>query len=270
MIDNKMFGVNEEEVADTSKNEFDSQFDNAEPEEEGENNPEVAEPEEGSDDGVDVESEDESDGESEEESTDTNKGQSPEERSKYAAARREAEAQAKALKERQDNFAKKFGYNTFDEMEQAEKQQAYVSQGYDENMANKLVQVDEMMAQMQEQKNRTRIAEEKVNLSSKPFFKELESDVDAILEQQPNLPVELVFNVVKGEKMEELMKNNKNTVRQKVLNSLESKSHVKPDGKGKDADLLHVDESEWNFYKRLNPKANKEDYIKFLKAEKRR
>jgi hypothetical protein len=98
----------------------------------------------------------------------------------------------------------------------------------------------------------------------------LEADIDALLTQQPGLPVELVFNVLKGEKMDELVKNSKKAAQQKALNNLGSKSHIKPDGKGTDVDVVKLDESEWNFYRKLNPKAKKDDYVKFLKSEKRR
>jgi len=46
--------------------------------------------------------------------------QSQEENAKYAAARREAEQKAK---QKQDSFAKKFGYDSFEEMEQAQIEQ---------------------------------------------------------------------------------------------------------------------------------------------------
>ena len=260
MIDNELFGVNGEEVADTSNKSkdsaFDSQFEDSEHEDEGVEVSEVAEPDEDSEDV--------------EETPEARLSQTPDENAKYAAARRQADLEKRQLVERQNSFARRYGYNSFEEMEQAEKQQNYVSQGYDENMAKKMVQIDHMLAETESQNNRVRIAEEKIRLSSRPFFKDLEADIDALLTQQPGLPVELVFNVLKGEKMDELVKNSKKAAQQKALNNLGSKSHIKPDGKGTDVDVVKLDESEWNFYRKLNPKAKKDDYVKFLKSEKRR
>ena len=137
-------------------------------------------------------------------------------------------------------------------------------------MTTRLAAITPPKAETESQNNRVRIAEEKIRLSSRPFFKDLEADIDALLTQQPGLPVELVFNVLKGEKMDELVKNSKKAAQQKALNNLGSKSHIKPDGKGTDVDIVKLDESEWNFYRKLNPKAKKDDYVKFLKSEKRR
>lgn len=237
----------------------DSVFDNSEQEseDEGEKDVDVAEPQD--DDSDDIS-----------ENKNENNSRNKDEDAKYAAARREAEKQSKLLKDRQDNFAKQYGYNSFEELEQAHQQQQYQEKGYDPEMAAKLVQVDKMMAEMQEQKNKTRIIEEKSKLQTQPFFKELETEIDEILEQNPALPVPMVFDLVKGKNIEKLLSKQGKAATQKALNNLNSKSHVKPDGKGTDVDTIFVDESEWNFYRKLNPKANKEDYVKFLKSEKRR
>lgn len=263
-----MFGDDDESVNDVefaepqednenvdidSTDEDDSLFVDDDVEESEEDSQEVAEPDKAKD------------------STKTEKTkQTDEDNAKYAAARRESEKVARELKERQDNFAKTYGYSSFDEMEKAAHAQKYVDQGYDENMAQRMVTIDRYEKDLQQKLNSARIAEEKSTLKEKPYFKEFEKDIDAILEHNPNLSVELVFKVVKGENMDKILESKSKAIAQKTLNNINGKSHIKADGKGSDIDTTVVDEAEWKFYQKLNPKAKKEDYAKFIKSEKRR
>ena len=246
--------VNNEEVADLQdSNEVEEVSDENTGDDISEETSEVAKPDESPDD------------------TESNsEKQSTEDNSKFAAARRESEKQMRDLKFRQDNFAKQYGYNSFEEMEQAQHAQKYVEQGYDEEMAKRLVTIDNYEKDLQNRLNSARIAEEKSKLKDQPYFKELEADIDEILQQNNALDVQLVFDVIKGRNMPKLMEKQTKAAAQKALNNMDSKSHIKPDGKGVDIDDITVDESEFKFYQRLNPKGKREDYIKFLKQEKRR
>lgn len=195
--------------------------------------------------------------------------QSQDENAKYAAARREAETQAKALKDRQDNFAKQYGYNSFEELEYAQKVKTMTDQGIDPAVAELKVKQEQLEQQIAFQGHQTRIQKEKSALQNQRFFKDLESEVDATLEKDPSLPVKMVFDYIKGQKIDELLAKETKAAQQRQLNNLNGKSHIKPDGSGVDIDTTTVDEDEWNFYHRLNPKAKKEDYAKFIKSEKR-
>lgn len=202
--------------------------------------------------------------------------QTDDDNSKFAAARRESEKRAaekekelKELRDKQEGFAKSYGYNSFDEMEKAVKTQQYIEQGYDVKMAEKLVQIDNYEKDLQTKLNSARIAEEKSKLKNEPYFKEFENEVDEILAHNNGLEVSLVFDVVKGRNAKRIVELAQKSATQKALNDIASKKHIKPDGKGVDISDIHVDEAEWNFYKKLNPKAKREDWVKFLKKEKR-
>lgn len=202
------------------------------------------------------------------------KKQSDDENAKFAAARREAEAKMaqmqRQFEERQNAFAKQYGYSSFEEMESVAQAQKYVEQGYDEEVAQKLAKIDNYEKDLQQKLNSARIAEEKSKLINKPFFKEYEAEVDAILQHNPNVPVEVVFNNVLGANIDKILENRSQAIKQKALNNISSKNHIKSDGKGVEIDSITLDDAEWKFYKALNPKGSKEDYIKFKKSEKRR
>lgn len=194
--------------------------------------------------------------------------QSKEENAKFAAARRQAEKEVKSLKDKQDSFAKQFGYQNFEELEVAQNHQNYINQGYDPELAKKLSEVDSMMKNLQTQQAKGRISEEKQKLYNKKHFKELEADVDELLEQNPNLPVEFVFNYIRGQKMDELIAKETKAATQRQLNNMNGKSHIKPDGKGVELNSVQVDEEEFRIYKALNPKAKRDEYATFIKNMK--
>jgi hypothetical protein len=215
---------------------------------------------------VDADSVDNADQESVEDSQQIQ--QSKDDNAKYAAARRQSEREMKSLKDKQDSFAKQFGYNTFEELEIAQQHQNYINQGYDPNLAKKLSEVDTIMKDLKNQQAKTKITEEKQKLYNKKYFKELEADVDEILNLNPSLSVEYVFNFVRGQKMDELMAKETKVATQRQLNNMSGKSHIKPDGKGIDTSTVKIDEDEFRFYKGLNPKATREEYAQFLKNTK--
>lgn len=201
--------------------------------------------------------------------------QTDEDNAKYADIRRKQELEnerkvAKELRAKQDEVAKSLGYSSFDEMEMESKSQKYIDQGYDDEMARKLVSLENYEKELQKKLNSARITEEKSKLKDAPYFKDFETEVDAILEHNPNLSVELVFKVVKGENMDKIIAKTQSAIKQKTINDITSKDHIKPDGKGMSADDVNIDEAEFNFYKKLNPRATREDWAKFLKQRKRR
>ena len=190
--------------------------------------------------------------------------QSAEDNSKFAAARRESEAQLLQLKARQDSFAKQYGYDSFEEMEAAQKARKYMDEGYDEQTAVKLVEHEELKERLQRLENESRIKTEKERLKGKQFFSELESEVDAYLKQNPNLPVELVFNTLRGMRFEELMEKKTTEVKQKTLNNSKSKQHLKPDSKGVNVKNTGVSDEEYKMYAKMVGKpVSKADYAKW-------
>lgn len=191
--------------------------------------------------------------------------QSDVDNSKFAAARREAETQLLQIKQEQDNFAKELGWNSFEEMKEAQKVQRYVDQGYDENTAKQLLEREELKQRMARLEAENRIKVEKSQIQSRPFFKELEPEIDAILAVNPDIPVKMLYNERLGERFEELMEQKTKETKQKTLNSVKSKSHLKPDNKGaSNVKSNSVSEDEYKMYCKLSGKpVSKADYAKW-------
>jgi Rps23 Pro-64 3,4-dihydroxylase Tpa1-like proline 4-hydroxylase len=185
-----------------------------------------------------------------------------------ASARREAENQAKALKSRQDNFAKQYGYNTFEELEHAQQVQAYVDKGVDPVIAEMKIKQDKLEQQIALQGHESRIAKEKIALQNAKFFKECEPEVDRLLSSDPSLSVDFVFKHVRGEKMDELLEKETKAAAQRQLNNINSKSHIKPDGGGIDLDNIKIDEEEFEIAKSLNKRLTRDEWVKFKKSQR--
>lgn len=196
---------------------------------------------------------------------DKSKKQDDEENSKYAAARRESETRMKELEQRQNRFAKQYGYDSFEEMEIAQKAQKYINEGHDEETAIALTERDELKARIVRLEQDGRIKQEKSKLAERTFFKELEPDIDNILKQDPSLSVELIFNALRGERFEKLMEEKSKQVKQKTMTDNNSKNHLKPTAKGTgNIKVPTVDESEYKMYCKLaGNNVSKADYAKW-------
>ncbi|MCX8129771.1 MAG: hypothetical protein N3I35_06695 [Clostridia bacterium] len=194
--------------------------------------------------------------------------QSDEDNAKYAAARREAETQARQLKERQDNFARQYGYESFEEMEYAQQIKTYTDQGVDPVVAEMKIEQDRIKNQLAMQGHQARIVNEKSMLSNQKFFKDLEPLIDATLTANPTLPVKAVFDFIKGQKMDELLAKESKAAAQRQLNNINNKSHIRPDGGGVDIDNVVVDENEFKLAKILNKNLTRDEWIKFKKTQK--
>jgi hypothetical protein len=195
--------------------------------------------------------------------------QSNDDNAKYAAARREAETQAKALKERQDNFAKQYGYSSFEEMEHAEQVRQYAQQNnVDPAMAEMKIKQDKLESMIAMQGHQARISEEKRSLQNEIFFKDLESEIDATLKADPSLSVKVVYEYIRGVKMPELMKKQTAAANQRTLNNINGKSHIKPDGKSTDNDFIDIDPQEFKMAQMLNPKETLDSYRAWKKSQK--
>jgi hypothetical protein len=187
----------------------------------------------------------------------------------FAAARREAESQAKALKDRQDNFAKQYGYNTFEELEYAQQVRDYANQNnVDPAIAEIKVQQDKLAQQIALQGHQTRIQQEKTSLQNQRFYKDLEPEIDATLRANPSLGVRDVFDYIKGKRMDELLKKETAAAKQKTMNDINGKSHIRSDGGSVDNDSVDVDPEEFKVAKALNPKETLESYRAWKKSQK--
>ena len=128
-----------------------------------------------------------------------------------------------------------------------------------------MVRFDRLEKEMLAEKNNIMINNEKQALQNMKFFKEIEPELDEVLKNVPNAKVDIVFNMLRGQKMEELLVKERKSAKQHTLNNLQNKSHVKGDGKGVEHNAVHVDPDEFSIYKKLNPKATMTEYSKWLK-----
>lgn len=195
--------------------------------------------------------------------------QSKDDNARFAAARREAESQAKSLKERQDNFAKQYGYNTFEELEYAQQVQQYSQQNnVDPVIAEMKIKQDKLESMLAMQGHQTRISEEKKLLQNEMYFKDLEPEIDATLRANPTLNVKDVYSFIRGVKMPELIKKQTAAANQRMMNNINGKSHIKPDGKSTDNDFVDIDPDEFKMARTLNPKETLESYRAWKKSQK--
>ncbi len=140
-----------------------------------------------------------------------------------------------------ENFARSLGYNSFEELQIAQQQQNYVNAGYDPAAAQLKAQFDILQSQVWEQNNRARIVEEKSKLQSEKYFKDLEPDIDKLLGVNPALSVEGCFKYLKGEKLNDLLAKETAATKQKTINNINSKSHLKTEGDGGKGDIGDID-----------------------------
>jgi hypothetical protein len=164
----------------------------------------------------------------------TTQVQSPQENAAFADMRRRLEAtESKTSKLEKDyTISKKYGaeYGVYSEEDIAEKYVSYgittleqleaaieeekqrkQNPGFDPKAVEQLIQKqlsgNPVIKQTQEYFNQARIAQEKVALQGKKFFKELEADIDKVIKVNPNLAVTDVYNYLKGIKADELYEN---------------------------------------------------------------
>jgi hypothetical protein len=153
-------------------------------------------------------------------------------------------------------------------MEYAEQVKQFTDQGVDPVVAEMKIKQDRLEQQIAMQGHETRIAKEKASLQNQKYFKDLEPDIDAILSDNPSLPVKFIFNQVRGEKMDELLTKEAAAVKQKTLNNINGKSHIRSDGGSVDNDFTDIDPEEFKVAKALNPKETLETYRAWKKSQK--
>jgi hypothetical protein len=164
------------------------------------------------------------------------KKQSKAEDSKYAAARKEAEAQARAIKaeaeaakQRMDAFAKQYGYQSFEAMERAEAAKKYVEQGIPDVVAQKLADTERELAEIRAEREaeRQKASEiEKLVALQKAYPETAQMEVlpDRVLElmEQGETPV----NAYRAYKVEQLMAEN-SALKQNAANKDKALGNVK-------------------------------------------
>jgi hypothetical protein len=180
----------------------------------------------------------------------------------FKAARLAAERDAKAIKQRQDAFAQKYGFHTFEEMEayqaqqEAEQQrQAYLQQGVNPDLINQLVSnhPDVKMAKMQQ-----------INAQLDADFAELKKEFPesglktladlAMLPTYGDICEKLrrgytLTDAYASANRAELRQKTTAAAKQKTLNNINSKQHLNTegDGAGETSDI-HIPDDTMQMY----------------------
>lgn len=178
------------------------------------------------------------------------KVQGKEDNDKYASARRESEAKVKALEEKNNAFAKKFGYASFEAMEKAQdeadketKQQEFMEKyGVDADTAKAMY--EDMKKDDPEYQSAKQISiEKKYSTAISELHEDFPDlkDIVKTIEDTEHLPnVELIKKyIAKGNTLAEayflankkdIMAGKSEAMKQQALNSINSKNHLKGTG----------------------------------------
>ena len=127
------------------------------------------------------------------------------------------------------------------------------------------MRLDKVEAEMRQRENQARVQTEKLELKNLKYFEQLEPEIDSYLQQIPDANVKAIFNMIKGEKMDELLTHETKAAKQRALNNINNKDHIKADGKGADVDSVFIDEDEFRYAKKFDPSITKSEYAKWKK-----
>lgn len=141
--------------------------------------------------------------------------QTQDENAKIAAARRAAE-----MKARDDLIAEMYGEShnirtyadyqkALEAQRQKEQEENLTSKGLPEDVAKEIIESRKFREQVKEREYEAQIEKQKAVLKDKPFFVDLEPDIDALIKETrakgQQVDVEVVYKYLRGEKMDELL-----------------------------------------------------------------
>ena len=208
--------------------------------------------------------------------------QSADENAKYAAARRQAETEKKALEERYNTFAKKYGFNTYDEMERAQQEaeaqaqrQKYIEQtGVDPEALKPII--DNVLANHPALKAaQTEQANARINNAISELHKDFPELKDTVktsedVDKLPNAK-KIAEYLKKGNSLSDSYKlanwsdiqsGKAAAAKQAALNSINSKNHIQPTGAAAEVNDINVPPEVENYYHRFFPKWTEEQIKK--------
>lgn len=137
--------------------------------------------------------------------------------------------------QRRDEFVKRLGYNSFEELEQAQAQRELEEQaaevasreGMSQEVAMKLIQLERNDAIRQEQEairvKQSYNLQEKESLKVDPFFSKIAPMVEETLKVNPTLSYKAVYNYIAGEKRSELLAQEKEMIQKRTIADIHDK-----------------------------------------------
>ena len=121
------------------------------------------------------------------------------------------------------------------EQQQKEEANKYAEQhGLSPELAKELMTTKQELQQLKQRDLardiNARNHQQKTELKDKPFFAQLEPEIDQLVQQNPGVDVNTVFNYLRGQRMDELLESAKKEAEAKVLSDLKvkAKGRVQP------------------------------------------
>lgn len=116
-------------------------------------------------------------------------------------------------------------------------------EGISEDLARRLLTQEAMNNAQREinsidaKMNQARI--QKLELKDKPYYKELEQDIDNLMMRDPNVDAKTAYTYLRGLKLEELMANDRKNTEKRTIANIQDKARRRsiPSGSGSDAGL---------------------------------
>lgn len=206
--------------------------------------------------------------------------QTQEENAKIAAARRTAEQKAK-----DDVIAEMYGethgIKTYAEYQAAiarqreqEQLDEMVKKDVPEEVAKELLENRKFREEVKARDYDAQIEKQKVALKDRPFFVELEPDIDVLIKDSKSkgqlIDVEVAYKYLRGDKMEELLSKTKDDTTKRVVADIHDRAKraggISPDAGGAD----DVDISDINIDMAAAFGNDPKDIAKYVKKQTRR
>lgn len=182
--------------------------------------------------------------------TEPNNKQSKQTNAQYAKMRRKAEGEAKAKLEKEraelesarkeiEEIKKKqeeerIERETLESVtQQAVSDTAYemnVSEQYARELLTERAKNEASRKKAEYYENFNKVQKQKAELKDKPFFTELESDIDNMIKQNPSLEPKTAYTFLRGEKFEELMSRQSNIKEKSMVANMHDKARRKSVG----------------------------------------
>lgn len=177
-------------------------------------------------------------------------GQSPEKNAQFAKMRRKAEEEARVKLEKEraeleqarkeiEEFKRqqeeaRIEKETIESVTPEQISKTAYDMGVTEQYAKELL-IERARNEATQKKiayheNLSRIEKQKAELRNKPFFEDLEADIDNMIKQNPNLEPQTAYTFLRGEKFEELMSRQSNIKEKSMVANMHDKARRKPIG----------------------------------------
>ena len=150
--------------------------------------------------------------------------QSKEENAIAAAARRKAEQEIVSIRQEQNLFAQKYGYENWEQMKEAQKQQEYVDQGNTPEMAQLKAEIDQIKQESEMTKREAEISKQKAMLKNEPFFNELENEIAEMISNSSQVDVDTAYRYILGKEYKNLVTKEKKAAEKRTIANMQDRA----------------------------------------------